>query len=433
MKTNNTNITNIISALKHGNEDYVRNSGLGYCADSSIELIKQLEKIGVVGKLIYGKYLSQNKSGLTAKAHFKKLIENFPTGKSFHGRVKTQFIKNGNKLSDKGGHVGVLVDDTVYDVTSAQFGLPISYPLDIFLGMWDNVHVVDITLKPNKTSWNQKIQYTYKNDKKKEISMENINSSLGVDMSLEDKDTQDFLDWFSIQSKQVKYNSKIVSAEELGMGHMLHIDKTTPGKFIPMLPRSAGPSEDNTTPRITVAPSLIGCMIGYARAETDFIEGTSKTAIERTGFKGGYEICELPFKHCLAPNKELVYDAERSHEHWLVSYNKETLEYIPIKVGKMFISKVSYEAVNDNLPKVVFEIYIEINKEEGIDFSPTLKLSKGYHKACIYFDRKDNKGSADDENNFTVLQITGADYNNAKQLSAALLSYKEPKPKFINW
>jgi len=80
--------------LKRNNETFVSKSGLGYCANASIELQKELSKLGIKSKLLYGKYLSENPVGKSAKAHFSKLIENFPSSNDFHGRVKKHFVKS---------------------------------------------------------------------------------------------------------------------------------------------------------------------------------------------------------------------------------------------------------------------------------------------------------------------------------------------------
>lgn len=432
-------ILGLIASLKKANENYVRNSGMGYCACASVDLQKQLSKIGIEGKLIYGKHLTNNEAGNKAKAHFKNLIANFPIGSDFHGRVKRHFVKNKNQLSDKGGHVGVLIGETVYDVTSAQFGLPITYPLNDFLNMWDTVQIVDVKLKPSNTSWNQAVQYSYKAKDAPSVAQECLHEALEyalegyIDENDTDSDKEDIYDWFSIQSKKVQANSRIVSKEEVGQGYMLHIDKKTPAKFVPMMPRSAATSEDNTSARVTVAPNLIGCFIGYARAEDDFFEGTHKDYIKETGFKGGYEICELKFDYCLRPNRKLVFDSPESMEHWLVSYNKKTLEYIPVKIGKIFVSKISYRAVSGGLPDYVFEIYIEVNKEQGIPFSPKIYLDRGYYRAIVVRNWKEHAGGAKEEERFTVDSISKEEYMKAKQLSAAMLSHKDKAPKYLNW
>lgn len=432
-------ILGLIASLKKANENYVRNSGMGYCACASVDLQKQLSKIGIEGKLIYGKHLTNNEAGNKAKAHFKNLIANFPIGNDFHGRVKRHFVKNKNQLSDKGGHVGVLIGETVYDVTSAQFGLPITYPLNDFLNIWDTVQIVDVKLKPSNTSWNQAVQYSYKAKDAPSVAQECLHEALEyalegyIDENDTDSDKEDFYQWFSIQSKEVQANSKIVSAEDIKQDYMLHIDKQTPTVFTPRMPASAAKSENDTVARITVAPTLVGCMIGYARIESDVTEGTDKDKVEKTQFRGGYDIRELPFKHCLFPNEKLVFDAQRSQEHWLVSYNKETLEYKPSKVGKFFVSKITYETVTGKVPVARFEIYIEVHKEGGFKFSPNIYLDKGFYRATVSFDRETDKGSIEEECHFKVEPINPEGYKTAKQLSAAMLSHKDKAPKYLNW
>lgn len=437
MNTQHDKILGLVARLKSTNENFVRNSGLGYCACASVELKKELAKTGIEGKLIYGKYLSENEAGAKAKAHFKNLVQNFPTGNDFHGRVKRFFVKNGNQLSGKGGHVGVLVKDTVYDVTSAQFGLPITYPLDRFLGMWDTAAIVGITMKPSLTSWKQDIQYSYKSKDMNAVAQESYSESVEYAMQGfvgdENTDKEDFYQWFSVQSKEVQANSRIVSTEEINQDYMLHIDKQTPAVFVPRMPTSAAKSENDTTARITVAPTLIGCMIGYARIEADVTGGTGKDKVDKTQFRGGYDICELSFKHCLFPNEKLVFDSQRSQEHWLVSYNKETLEYIPTKVGKLFISKIIYEVASGKEPMARFEVYIEVNKGGGFKFSPSIYLDKGFYRATVSFDRKAHRGSVDDERHFKVEPINPEGYKTAKQLSAAMLSHQDKVPRYLNW
>lgn len=439
MSNQNDKALALIAKLKNTNEKYVKYSGLGYCADASVQLQKDLDGIGIEGKLLFGKYLSNNAAGNKAKAHFKNLIANFPTGDDFHGRVKKHFVNNKNQLSDKGGHIAVLVGETVYDVTSAQFGLPITYPLDVFLGMWDTVAVVTVKLKPNRTAWTQAVQCGYKTKQGSAVAQESFSevTQYAMESFMGDTDMQtdkeDFYRWYCTQSKEVQANSTIVAAQDIGQDYMLHIDKQTPAVFVPRMPRVAASSENDTSARITVAAHLIGCIIGYDRLEPDLLGGTDKSTVKKTGFRGGYDICTLPFKHCLFPNEKLVYDAQRSHEHWLVSYNKETLEYKPTKVGKMFVSKVTYVPVTGKDPAVVFEIYVEVNKVDGFKFSPSAYLDKGFYFITIGFNRDKHQGSADDHNDLKVEKIDAAQYNKAKRLSAALLSHKDSIPKYLHW
>lgn len=428
----NATITNLIGKIKLQYPEFVDKSGLGYCANASMVLQAELKKINIEGKLLYGKYLKDNKEGNTAKAHFSNLIKHFPVENAFHGRVKSHFVKNGNKISDKGGHVALLVGDVLYDVTSAQFGLPISYSLDRFLEMWADVHVVDITMKPERTAWNQKVLYTYQTKEKDTVAMEGL---IDITGNVDEQDRIDFNKWFSIQSKQVQANCKIVSSDELGQDYMLHIDKNTPVRFIGAMPRSAAPSENNTTARITVAPTLLGCLFGYARYEYDFRYGLPTVSKEKDKYRGGYEICELPFKHCLQPNSKLVYDSEYTGEHWLVTYNKPTLHYVPVKIGKAFIYKMDYKSTGKTEPIITYEMYVEVHKEDGIKLTPTTHINKGFHKVVFTIvEDSVNVNKVDKENDLVVTEISSGEYNKIKQLSAAMLSMESNSiPKYLKW
>ncbi|MDD2879743.1 MAG: hypothetical protein PHQ58_04855 [Rhodoferax sp.] len=247
------------------------------------------------------------------------------------------------------------------------------------------------------------------------------------------QDYEDIRNWMALQSNEVKDNCVIVDSESMQQDYMLHIDKEMPKVFIPMMPRSAALTENNTVARITVAPTLIGCFIGYSRAEDDFMEGSHKNVIKAINFKGGYDICILPFRHAIQPSPKMVYDSKRSGEHWLVNYNEQTREYVPEKIGKLFVSKVSYLARTGNMPKPEFEIYIEVDKAEGILLSPSIHLKKGYHIATISFERKKNVGSSNEEDNFSVVEIDKESYDKVKRLSASLLSHAENKPQYLKW
>ena len=110
-------------------------------------------------------------------------------------------------------------------------------------------------------------------------------------------DYEAIAEFMALQSDMVKTHSQIVDVDLVGQPYMLHIDKNTPKVFTPMMPRSADQREDNTTARITVAPTLIGCYIGYNRAHNDFLDGSKADPDSKDNYRGGYEICLLPFSH----------------------------------------------------------------------------------------------------------------------------------------
>lgn len=413
-------ITDIILKLKAKNNNYSVNSGLGYCSEASVALKRELDRIGIDSKLIYGKHLSDNVDGNTAKNHLSDVIKNYVPGPGFFGKIKANYIKNGNKVSGELGHMVVLVKDFVYDVTSAQFGLPLVYSFSKFKGMWDLVQEAD--------SQNT----TYKGLDKHNVSMEGMVNSFGVDVQSEDSEFGEFMSWFKLQSKKVQTHSKIVSAEEVGQDYMLHIDKKTPAVFNPMMPRSASATEDNTAARITVSPSLLGCMLGYARVEMDVQNGTKTTDVKRTGFRGGYEICELEFKYCLAVNTKLVYDADVSNEHWPVTYNKKTMNYKPVKVGEFFVKYLTYEASSGSQPNTIITFYLHVIKESGFNYGLDKHVDKGFYKCVTKWDSSEELLLNKEDQH--IESISGSEYAKHKGLSAAMLSMESiNKPKYLNW
>lgn len=429
MKHPDQKIINLIQHLKVKYPQFIESGGLGYCANASEALQSELKAIGIESKLLYGQYLKDNYAANQARGVFINFVKNFPIGTSFHGRVKSAYKKNNNKLSNKGGHVVVLVDNYIYDVTSAQFGLPIHYSIDTFKELWREVHIVEIKLKPEKTSWNQKVVHTYQTSASGDkVALEGLIDTVGP--ITENTEELEFNRWFTVQSKRAQSNSAIVTPELLGQDYMLHIDKNTPSKFIPMMPRSAGSSEDNTVARVTVAPTLIGCIMGYARAEYDFQHQGQQDAKSKDKYRGGYEICELKFTYCLKPNEKLVYDAVVTGEHWLVCYNKNTMAYIPTKVGEMFIKSINYENVGDKYPRADITFYVSIIKEDGFMLTSDIKLDKGQY--TVTYSEKDMKedGTFD---KVTYSNITVGEYNTAKSLCASLLQYTDGAPKYSAW
>ncbi len=250
-------------------------------------------------------------------------------------------------------------------------------------------------------------------------------------MENKDQDLIDINDFFLIQSPEVQNNAKVVSFKD--SGPMLHIDKNVPKVFIPRMPSSAADSENDTCARVTVSPTLVGCLIGYQRAENDFLSGLAADTKRRDSFKGGYVISELPYTYCINPNNKLVFDATRSLEHWLVSYSKNTLTYKPIEHGKMFISSIISSAQTGKRPATLITVYIQHSKKEGIHFTSNKLLEPGFYKAELLFkdysDRTESNESA-----YSVEKCSEEEYTNAKNQCAALLSQTDKTaPSFFKW
>ena len=241
---------------------------------------------------------------------------------------------------------------------------------------------------------------------------------------------QEIKDFLALQSKGVQEHSTIVTPADLGALHSLHIDKNTPPVFEPRMPKSAMPSENDTCARITAAATLLGCYYGYFRGETDLHDGSVKVDNENDPFLGGYVISKLAFNYALKPDATLVADAERSEELWLVSYNQPTLQYVPVKIGKMFVHRLTYIPVNGKEPDITAVIYIENSDTTGMWLDRKNKIGVGYYKVTI--DSTNQFERSIYNTDLVIVKVTKEEYETTKNLQATMLEYKEP-PKYIDW
>ncbi len=229
---------------------------------------------------------------------------------------------------------------------------------------------------------------------------------------------------------KVAKNVTVVTKEELGQDFMLHISpvKMNNKPYIPWIGRRQANMEDRTIPRITVAPTLYGCYIGYGQL---ILQCINYNPANHGDYKQGLYIHEIEFDESLKPNNKLVYDASRSDEHWLVTYDEETKVYKGKVIGKLFITEIKTKPISGKEIVVAATIYVEVNKLEGIRFSKNIFLSKGYH--VIENISEVHQCAWDKDKEITVKEISSSDYESAKRQSAAMLSLTVNKPPFTKW
>lgn len=230
------------------------------------------------------------------------------------------------------------------------------------------------------------------------------------------QDYDDFKRFLKLQTDKVRRNVTEVMPETLGQDFLLHIDKKTPVHFVPQMPRRAAMTEDNTVPRITVSDSIVGCIIGHSGVLNDF-------HMEKDH---GFYINMLSFDYALRPTAKLVYDADVTNEHWLLTYNKHTAKYKPVTIGKLFVSKVEYTRVpRASITKACANILIEINADIVIRFDSKSVIQKGFYKAEL------------DETHLehmSISRISESEYMEDKGLSATMLALvPDPAPIYSQW
>ena len=235
-------------------------------------------------------------------------------------------------------------------------------------------------------------------------------------------------DYLTCQVQEVQGHLKIVNPEEVGQNYFLRIDKTAPEVFYPNMPRSAMKSENATVPRVTVAPCLLGCLIGYFRAEKDIVEAGFEKPGKET-FKGGYDISLIPFELALSPDESLVPDVGRSNEHWLVNYSKDCTEYKSKLVGKCFIGEMTYINTGAALPAMKLAFWIE--NTEKIFLRPDIALEPGYHVAHLFWKNMHKRDIRDLSCVVDVESVEKSVFLTRKGVAADMLSYHQPS--FMRW
>lgn len=246
------------------------------------------------------------------------------------------------------------------------------------------------------------------------------------------EDKKEIERFFELQPTEVKDDCKIVSSADISQNFMLRIDKHTPDIFVPNMPKSAMSTENTNTPRITVAPTLVGCMIGYFRIERDVEDGTVPDKDGYVKFYGGYTISRLPFKHCLKPGTKMVIDSISSDEHWLVPYSLDTIEVEPVRVGQIFPGSITYLPVTGHHPGVRIEMYLSVEADMELPIMPNVKVGQGFYRYTVFWKNVRTRTVQDAGSLVSVEKIDQATYIEAKKLKAALLSYDQP-PGFTAW
>lgn len=251
-----------------------------------------------------------------------------------------------------------------------------------------------------------------------------------------EEDYQDMKDYLDLQSDEVRDSCRIVTPEMMSCNFALRIDKNVPNVFVPRMPRSAMPSENDSCPRVSVAATLLGCHIGYFRAEKELQNGSFNKPGTPDPFLGGYIISKIDFSLALLPNERLVGDSDSTEEMWLVAYSPEHHQFKPIPVGKMFIAELVYIPVSNRHPQMRLTYYITHNEPQGLWLNKSVKLEPGCYRVIVHWPSIWQRNIHNEEG-VVVQQIDQTQFDEHKQLSAAMLNYQDAiagaKPAYLNW
>jgi hypothetical protein len=191
-------------------------------------------------------------------------------------------------------------------------------------------------------------------------------------------------------------------------------------KFVPNVSRRTAGKEDRSVPRVSVAPTLKGCLIGYVSDLNDFSSDWSD-------WKGGWYIYGFENETVLRPNKSILFDAEETGECWLVPYSKEKWNYPSNLIGKFFYRQVTTTALSDKKNTRLYHIQMILEISDGsIKFDEDNVLDKGFYR--IEFERSFNFEQYD---LLEIDKLSSSEWTKLKGLHADKLSFQEPPS--LNW
>lgn len=230
-------------------------------------------------------------------------------------------------------------------------------------------------------------------------------------------DKQQLEQYLSNFNNGVADNVTVVSAEELGQRWLYHISVDPKIKrFIPELSRRTALKEDRTVPRISTAPTIIGCLLGYQADLGEFLNNTLGD-----DWNGGWYVYGFDSQPSVLPGKKILIDVQTTDERWLVPYRSDKWQYPAKMIGKFYYRKASVYTQGKN-QKWEVEVLVEVNRDAEIRFFDGLTLAEGFWN--LTFDRSIHswkKGVGEH-----VRQLSTSEWKKLKGVHADLLSYQEP-------
>jgi hypothetical protein len=237
------------------------------------------------------------------------------------------------------------------------------------------------------------------------------------------------------QPEAKRAQMRLVTPTTLGTPLLLHISiDNLLERFQPSVTKRTADGEDRGIPRISTAPSLIACLMGYQSDLSDFHEVPETRSFDGTRkvvFKGGWIIYGFPFDVAIRPSKALVPDADRTDEHWLVTYDRFTTDYRPVRVGKVFYDRVEYQGSSQETPHVEVTMLIEVHPEMTLWLGGRYRLRAGYWRVVIR--DMDRLRSAQAVEFVRIQEIDHVEYEYRKGAVANLLSLDSPAPPTQTW
>lgn len=248
-----------------------------------------------------------------------------------------------------------------------------------------------------------------------------------------DIDEEDLKDYLRLSSDLVRNNTEIVKqSDELPVLYHIALDKRP--ELIPNVSKRTADGEDNTMPRVCVAPSILHCIMGYGNIATHAVnhynlgsnaDKGKKTHASQGYWRGGFYIHAVDYSVCLKPNTKLVPDVKSTDEHWLVAYNEMRRYYETTIVGKFILERVNYVPVVGAYADEELTLLAHVKEDVVVKVDREKNIYKGYWRIVIL--------------NWKVVSVVSVEkkeFDEIREASAAMLSleaFDRDKPAFLKW
>ena len=248
---------------------------------------------------------------------------------------------------------------------------------------------------------------------------------MAVQTNLTNTDMDEITDvkkWLELQAPKVRNNVEIVDNSEgdgPGLFHITH--DRDPGKFIPVIGHRQGYEEDRTVPRICVSTSFLGTVLGHSSFEYYF-ENLDLNRKDSRGivYRGGFYLFEFEYIVAIKPSEKLVGDQKVSDEHWLVTYNKDTVLYKPRMVGKVVPVSLTTEFTGSKKPRVTAIYYVQMDKK--IQFSKNKTIGPGCYK--VVSPASYQIESHRDDENIKITKVSESEFEKIKKEVTVMESHE---------
>lgn len=163
---------------------------------------------------------------------------------------------------------------------------------------------------------------------------------------------------------------KVCLPEDVGGKLALHVSSDRSiRKFIPMVSTRILNEENRNIPRICCSLSLSEAISGHSTTDKEFEDNNA--------FEGVFQVYAFDYECIVKPSSQLVPDAHRTGEYWLIAHSKETQEYVPRKVARFFYESITKYRLNKS---VGYVLYLEVTEDVEFWITPKQSVGKGYYR-----------------------------------------------------